>query len=61
MSKLDLKDTVILHCIERGKPIPSISPFVLKLETYLRMVDIPYQVKIYVFIYISNATCIMQV
>ncbi|XP_021946794.1 failed axon connections homolog [Folsomia candida] len=44
MSKLDLKDTVILHCIERGKPIPSISPFVLKLETYLRMVDIPYQV-----------------
>jgi len=34
---------VILHSVDRGKTCPSISPFVLKLETYLRMADIPYE------------------
>lgn len=35
---------VILHQFERGKHTPSISPFPLKLETYLRMTGIPYEV-----------------
>jgi hypothetical protein len=38
------KDVVILHMIRRGRSAPSPSPFVLKLETYLRMANIPYQV-----------------
>lgn len=37
------KDIVILHQFPRGTVIPSISPFVLKLETYLRMSKIPYE------------------
>ncbi|XP_077992731.1 failed axon connections homolog [Glandiceps talaboti] len=35
-------DTVILHQIGRGRFVPSMSPFPLKLETYLRMANIPY-------------------
>ncbi|KAJ8303125.1 hypothetical protein KUTeg_019521 [Tegillarca granosa] len=31
------KDTVILHQIGRGPWAPSLSPFAMKLETYLRM------------------------
>ncbi|KAI9557893.1 hypothetical protein GHT06_014645 [Daphnia sinensis] len=37
------KDVVLLHQLERGVFTPSISPFPLKLETYLRMADIPYE------------------
>lgn len=37
------KNMVILHQFERGKNTPSISPFPLKLETYLRMTGIPYE------------------
>jgi len=37
------KDKVILHGVPRGKDIPSISPYCLKLETYLRMTGIPYE------------------
>jgi glutathione S-transferase len=40
--KLD-KDTVVLHQFSRGKVTPSISPFPLKLETYLRIADIKYE------------------
>ena len=40
------KDTVILHQIPRGPHAPSLSPFVVKLETFLRMVKVPYQVSI---------------
>ncbi|XP_014676712.1 PREDICTED: failed axon connections homolog [Priapulus caudatus] len=36
------KDTVVLHQIGRAKYAPSLSPFPLKLETYLRMAGIPY-------------------
>ncbi|KAL3864342.1 hypothetical protein ACJMK2_006033 [Sinanodonta woodiana] len=36
------KDTVILYQIGRGPRSPSISPFPLKLETFLRMNKIPY-------------------
>ena len=36
------KDVVLLHQFQRGYTIPSLSPFVLKLETYLRMADIKY-------------------
>lgn len=37
------KDVVILHQLPRGKFTPSISPFPLKLETYLRMAGIRYE------------------
>ncbi|KAI0222593.1 Failed axon connections-like [Lamellibrachia satsuma] len=36
-------NTVILHQIGRGPWAPSMSPFPIKLETYLRMAEIPYQ------------------
>lgn len=36
-------DTVILHQIGRGPYAPSLTPFAVKLETYLRMAKIPYQ------------------
>ena len=37
-------DVVILHQIGRAPWAPSMSPFPIKLETYLRMAKIPYQV-----------------
>ncbi|XP_067666046.1 failed axon connections homolog [Haliotis asinina] len=37
------RDTVILHQIGRGPYAPSLTPFAVKLETYLRMARIPYQ------------------
>lgn len=37
------KDTVILHQLGRGPYAPSLTPFAVKLETYLRMAKIPYQ------------------
>lgn len=43
--ELDSKDAIILHQFSRPKSgAPSLSPFCLKMETYLRMVDLPYQV-----------------
>jgi hypothetical protein len=39
------KNVVILHQFPRGKFTPSASPFALKLETWLRMADVKYQVK----------------
>ncbi|XP_076837787.1 failed axon connections homolog [Brachyhypopomus gauderio] len=42
--ELDSKDAIILHQFARPKNgVPSLSPFCLKMETYLRMVDLPYQ------------------
>ncbi|KAM9782620.1 failed axon connections homolog [Neosynchiropus ocellatus] len=42
--ELDSKDAIILHQFSRPRTgIPSLSPFCLKTETYLRMVDLPYQ------------------
>ncbi|KAI4802517.1 hypothetical protein KUCAC02_020350 [Chaenocephalus aceratus] len=42
--ELDSKDAIILHQFSRPKSgVPSLSPFCLKMETYLRMVDLPYQ------------------
>lgn len=47
MKKTDRKeypqDTVILHQLSRGPYAPTISQFILKLETYLRMANIPYR------------------
>ncbi|KAK7082017.1 hypothetical protein SK128_002002 [Halocaridina rubra] len=37
------KDVVVLHSFPRGKFCPNLSPFVVKLETYLRMAAIPYE------------------
>ncbi|KAK6187002.1 hypothetical protein SNE40_006256 [Patella caerulea] len=37
------KDVVIVHGCGRGPYCPSLSPFCLKVETYLRMNRIPYQ------------------
>lgn len=43
--EMDSKDAIILHQFSRPKSgVPSLSPFCLKMETYLRMVDLPYQV-----------------
>ncbi|ODM93959.1 hypothetical protein Ocin01_12720 [Orchesella cincta] len=38
------KDLVILHCFGRDKTIPSGSPYVMKVHTYLRMTQIPYKI-----------------
>ncbi|XP_050691503.1 failed axon connections homolog [Eriocheir sinensis] len=38
------KDVVVLHTFPRGAACPNLSPFVLKLETYLRMAEIKYEV-----------------
>ncbi|XP_046551636.1 failed axon connections homolog isoform X2 [Haliotis rubra] len=37
------RDTVIHHQVDRGPYAPSMTPFAVKLETYLRMAKIPYQ------------------
>lgn len=39
----DGSNVVILHQLKRGKLTPCISPFALKLETYLRIAGIAYQ------------------
>ncbi|XP_064596808.1 failed axon connections homolog [Liolophura sinensis] len=39
----DVPNTVILYQFQRGPYAPSFSPYCLKLETYLRMANIPYQ------------------
>jgi len=36
------KDVVVMHGLNRTSRVPSLSPFVLKLETFLRMTKIPY-------------------
>jgi len=36
------KDVVVLHQFQRGTHVPNLSPFALKLETWLRMADIKY-------------------
>ncbi|XP_037798937.1 failed axon connections homolog [Penaeus monodon] len=36
------KDVVVLHIPSRGFYCPSLSPFVVKLETYIRMAEIPH-------------------
>ncbi|KAM6460715.1 failed axon connections homolog isoform 2-T2 [Liasis olivaceus] len=42
--EVDSKDAIILHQFSRpDNNIPSLSPFCLKMETYLRMADLPYQ------------------
>ncbi|XP_061190122.1 failed axon connections homolog [Saccostrea echinata] len=37
------RDAVIHHTVPRGPFAPSLTPFAVKLETYLRMAKIPYQ------------------
>jgi len=37
------KDVVILHCFPAGKTIPNASPFVLKVQTFMRMANIKYE------------------
>jgi glutathione S-transferase len=37
------RDTVVLHQFPRGKFVPSMSPYCLKLETWLRMAEIKYE------------------
>ncbi|XP_071998016.1 failed axon connections homolog [Engystomops pustulosus] len=42
--EVDSKDAIILHQFSRPNTgVPSLSPFCLKMETYLRMADLPYQ------------------
>ncbi|RDD46512.1 Failed axon connections-like protein [Trichoplax sp. H2] len=38
------KDVILLHSFPRAPYAPNASPYVLKLETYLRMAKIPYEV-----------------
>lgn len=44
MATAENKPTVVLHQLKRGKFTPCVSPFALKLETYLRMAGISYRV-----------------
>ena len=37
------RDTVILHGFPRPKTTPNFSPFILKLETFLKAAKIPYE------------------
>jgi len=37
------RDTVILHGFPRPRTIPNMSPFVFKVETFLRMSKLPYE------------------
>ena len=39
------KDVVVLHMFWRGKHSPGMSPFVIKVETFLRMFNIKYIVR----------------
>ena len=39
-------NTVVLYQLPRGPFTPSLTPFAVKLETYLRLAKIPYQVDI---------------
>ncbi|XP_026998492.2 failed axon connections homolog [Tachysurus fulvidraco] len=41
--ELDSTDAIILHQFSRPVLSPSLYPLCLKIETYLRMVDLPYQ------------------
>ncbi|XP_041952014.1 failed axon connections homolog [Alosa sapidissima] len=42
--ELSSQDAIILHQFSRPKcGVPSLSPFCLKMETYLRMLGLPYQ------------------
>ncbi|XP_062591143.1 failed axon connections homolog isoform X2 [Saccostrea cucullata] len=38
------KDVVLLHHCGKGPYVPSLSPFIIKLETFLKMAGIPYQI-----------------
>jgi len=40
------QDVVVLHCLPTAKNSPNGSPFVVKLETYLKMANIPYEVDV---------------
>ncbi|XP_061181501.1 failed axon connections homolog [Saccostrea echinata] len=38
------KDVVLLHHCGKGPYAPSLSPFIIKLETFLKLTDIPYEI-----------------
>lgn len=48
------KDIVYLYQFSRTPMIPSISPYSLKVETWLRLNDIKYEVRFSPFIYYFN-------
>ena len=56
-----MKDVVILHQFPRGRITPSISPFVMKLETYLRMADIKYVVQFLIFFLIRRENVLYMI
>ncbi|ODM93344.1 hypothetical protein Ocin01_13338 [Orchesella cincta] len=41
---ISAKDKLVLHTFHRCQPLPSFSHFGVKLETYLRMAKIPYEI-----------------
>ena len=44
LSREKMATEVVVHQLKRGKFTPCVSPFALKLETYLRMAGISYRV-----------------
>lgn len=42
---LSKPDIVVLHQFPRAATVPNISPFPMKLESYLRLAKIPYEVR----------------
>lgn len=59
--ELDSKDAIILHQFSRPRTgVPSLSPFCLKMETYLRMVDLPYQVQLWLCLFQKQNTVLFK-
>lgn len=59
--EIDSKDAIILHQFARpNNGVPSLSPFCLKMETYLRMADLPYQVFVCKYVSFSWQPCWLE-